>query len=58
MMAHVTPIEFKSPRIPVSGIVIMGLAKLIQWEAARARKSEWRRRARRRSRQSASASAA
>jgi len=37
MMAHVTPEEFRSPRIPVSGIVIMGLAKLIQWEAARAR---------------------
>jgi hypothetical protein len=37
MMSHVTPEEFKSPRIPVSGIVIMGLAKLIQWEAARAR---------------------
>jgi hypothetical protein len=37
MMAHVTPIEFSSPRIPVSGIVIMGLAKLVQWEAQRAR---------------------
>ncbi|MFO7693351.1 MAG: hypothetical protein R6V57_09730 [Vicinamibacterales bacterium] len=37
MMSHVTPEEFKSPRIPVSGIVIMGLAKLLQWEAARAR---------------------
>jgi len=37
MMSHVTPEAFKSPRIPVSGIVIMGLAKLIQWEAARAR---------------------
>ena len=37
MMSHVTPEEFRSPRIPVSGIVIMGLAKLIQWEAARAR---------------------
>lgn len=37
MMSHVTPEEFKSPSIPISGIVIMGLAKLIQWEAARAR---------------------
>ena len=37
MMSHVTPEAFKSPSIPVSGIVIMGLAKLIQWEAARAR---------------------
>jgi hypothetical protein len=37
MMRHVTPEAFKSPRIPVSGIVIMGLAKLVQWEAARAR---------------------
>ncbi len=34
MMSHVTPEEFKSPRIPVSGIVIMGIVKLIQWEAA------------------------
>lgn len=37
MMDHVTPIYFKSPTIPISGIVIMGLAKLIEWEAARAR---------------------
>ena len=37
MMRHVTPIEFSSPRVPVSGIVIMGLAKLLQWEAQRAR---------------------
>jgi hypothetical protein len=37
MMAHVTPIEFSSPRVPVSGIVLMGLAKLLQWEAQRAR---------------------
>jgi hypothetical protein len=37
MMDHVTPFYFKSPTIPISGIVIMGLAKLIEWEAARAR---------------------
>jgi hypothetical protein len=32
-----TPEEFRSPRVPVSAIVIMGLAKLVQWEAQRAR---------------------
>jgi hypothetical protein len=37
MMDHVTPLAFKSPAVPISGIVIMGLAKLVQWEAARAR---------------------
>jgi hypothetical protein len=37
MMRHVTPEAFKSPRIPVSSIAIMGLAKLVQWEAQRAR---------------------
>jgi hypothetical protein len=41
MMAHVTPIEFSSPRIPVSSIVIMGLAKLVQWEAQRAREERF-----------------
>jgi hypothetical protein len=41
MMSHVTPEAFKSPRIPVSGIVIMGLAKLVQWEAARAREERF-----------------
>jgi hypothetical protein len=32
-----TPIEFKSPTVPISSIAIMGLAKLIQWETNRAR---------------------
>ena len=37
MMAHVTPEAFKSGTVPVSGLAIMGIAKLIQWEAQRAR---------------------
>jgi hypothetical protein len=32
-----TPMEFKSPSVPISSIAIMGLAKLIQWETNRAR---------------------
>ena len=32
-----TPIEFRSPSMPISSIAIMGLAKLIQWETNRAR---------------------
>jgi hypothetical protein len=32
-----TPEEFRSPRVPVSSIVIMGIVKLVQWEAQRAR---------------------
>jgi hypothetical protein len=32
-----TPIEFRSPTVPISSIAIMGLAKLIQWETNRAR---------------------
>jgi hypothetical protein len=37
MMDHVTPEAFKSGTVPVSGLAIMGIAKLIQWEAQRAR---------------------
>ena len=37
ILRHFTPEEFRSPRVPVSAIVIMGLTKLVQWEAQRAR---------------------
>ena len=37
MMAHVTPEAFKAGTVPVSSLALMGLAKLIQWEAQRAR---------------------
>lgn len=37
MMDHVTPLAFKSGTVPVSGLAIMGIMKLIQWEAQRAR---------------------
>ena len=37
MMAHVTPEAFKSGTVPVSSLALMGIAKLIQWEAQRAR---------------------
>ena len=37
MMNHVTPEAFKAGTVPVSTLAIMGLAKLIQWEAQRAR---------------------
>lgn len=32
-----TPIEFKSPSVPVSSIAIMGIQKLIEYESRRAR---------------------
>jgi hypothetical protein len=37
MMDHVTPQAFKTGTVPVSSLAIMGIAKLIQWEAQRAR---------------------
>jgi len=37
MLDHVTPLAFKSPAIPVSGILMMGVQMLVQWEANRAR---------------------
>jgi hypothetical protein len=37
MMAHVTPLAFRSPAIPVSAIMMMGVQMLVQWEANRAR---------------------
>jgi len=37
MMDHVTPLAFKAGTVPVSSLAIMGIAKLIQWEAQRAR---------------------
>jgi len=37
MMAHVTPEAFKAGTVPVSSLAIMGIVKLIQWEAQRAR---------------------
>jgi len=37
MMDHVTPQAFKSPTIPISGIAIMGIQMLLQWEINRAR---------------------
>ena len=37
MMNHVTPEAFKAGTVPVSSLAIMGIAKLIQWEAQRAR---------------------
>jgi hypothetical protein len=37
MMDHVTPLAFKSGTVPVGGLAIMGIVKLIQWEAQRAR---------------------
>jgi hypothetical protein len=32
-----TPIEFKSPTVPISSIAIMGIQKLLAWESNRAR---------------------
>ena len=37
MLDHVTPLAFKAPAIPVSSLAIMGIVKLVQWEAQRAR---------------------
>ncbi len=37
MMDHVTPLAFKSGTVPVSSLAIMGIVKLLQWEAQRAR---------------------
>ena len=37
MMDHVTPLAFKTGTVPISSLAIMGIAKLIQWEAQRAR---------------------
>jgi hypothetical protein len=37
MMDHVTPEAFKSGTVPISGLAIMGIVKLLQWEAQRAR---------------------
>jgi hypothetical protein len=37
MMDHVTPEAFKSGSVPVSSLAIMGIVKLLQWEAQRAR---------------------
>jgi hypothetical protein len=37
MLDHVTPLAFKSPAIPVSSILMMGVQMLVQWEANRAR---------------------
>jgi len=30
-----TPVEFRSPRVPVGSLVILGIMKLAEWEAAR-----------------------
>jgi hypothetical protein len=30
-----TPVEFRSPRVPVSALVIQSIIKLAQWDAAR-----------------------
>jgi hypothetical protein len=37
MMDHVTPEAFKAGTVPVSSLAIMGIVKLLQWEAQRAR---------------------
>ena len=37
MIDHVTPLAFKSGTVPVSSLAIMGIVKLLQWEAQRAR---------------------
>ena len=37
MMDHVTPMEFKAGTVPISGLAIMGIVKLLEWEAQRAR---------------------
>ena len=37
MMDHVTPLAFKAGTVPVSSLAIMGIVKLLQWEAQRAR---------------------
>ncbi|MCU0255241.1 MAG: hypothetical protein MUF60_00710 [Vicinamibacterales bacterium] len=37
MMDHVTPEAFKSGTVPISSLAIMGIVKLLQWEAQRAR---------------------
>ena len=37
MMDHVTPLAFKSPSVPISSLAILGIVKLLEWEAQRAR---------------------
>jgi hypothetical protein len=37
MMDHVTPEAFKAGTVPISSLAIMGIVKLLQWEAQRAR---------------------
>jgi hypothetical protein len=37
MMDHVTPLAFKSGAVPVSSLAILGIVKLLEWEAQRAR---------------------
>jgi hypothetical protein len=37
MMDHVTPLAFKAGTVPISSLAIMGIVKLLQWEAQRAR---------------------
>ena len=41
MMDHVTPMEFKSGTVPISGLAIMGIVKLLEWEAQRAREERF-----------------
>jgi hypothetical protein len=41
MMDHVTPQAFKAGTVPVSSLAIMGIVKLLQWEAQRAREERF-----------------
>jgi hypothetical protein len=35
-----TPVEFRSPRVPVGSLVVLGIVKLVEWEAARAKRQK------------------
>ena len=40
IVAQLTPEQFRSPSVPVGALAIMGLVKLIQWDAARDRREK------------------
>jgi len=35
-----TPVEFRSPSVPISSLAIAGIVKLVQWEAARMKRKK------------------
>ena len=38
IVSLLTPVEFRSPRVPVSSLAILGIMKLAEWDAARAKR--------------------